>query len=484
LRLDLRSLALTRVIYGAILFFDTAVRWTELVPFYTDLGVLPRRFLLELDSTVGFSLHMMNGSLAWVNFLFTLQAVAALAMLFGWHTRLATALSWVLLLSSQARNPMILDGGDVYIRVILFWLLFLPTGHRWSLDSKQGRGDHYRWMPDLTSNNVFGMTAVAVSLQLASIYWFAAIPKTDPSWMVTFTATDQALHLDMFLTPMGLLFRDAFTEYLPLLTFLVIGWEFLGPWLLLFPFDRGQIRVVGILGFTALHVGFGSMMELGAFAWIGALTPFILLPTWFWDSPARRLSNWADRSWGVGPSAKGEARFRWPREVLFLSLLLYCFAWNLGNEGLAPKSLRVPEEMKWVGTTLGLDQSWQLFAPKPLTDDGWYVIEGHFRDGRVRDIFQGGRELSWAKPKNVAKTYRNQRWRKYLMNLWLAENSGYRLPYGQYLCRKWNRFVQGPEDELTEFDIVFMLEETNPDGSEFLPKKTVIWNHRCFDPSP
>src|SRR5690606_9364182 len=157
----------------------------------------------------------------------------------------------------------------------------------------------------------------------------------------TYSATQLALRIDQFVTPAGLLFRDSFSEALPWLTFAVIMWEFWGPFLLFFPFDRGQVRTVAVFGFTALHIGFGSMMELGLFAWIGAVTPWVLLPAWFWDGPARRLGGWADRRLGVGEERDADhPLFRYPREALFLLLVLYCFAWNLGNEKLRPNWLR------------------------------------------------------------------------------------------------------------------------------------------------
>ena len=481
LSLDLRSLALLRVIYGVLLFLDNLVRWTDIVPFYSEYGALPRRYLLEYGSNdYWFSLHMVTGSIVWTHFLFLIQALATLALILGWHTRWATLVSWLLLISIHARNPMVLNGGDIYLRCILFWMLFLPTGHRWSMDAKQGRGDHYSWMTSIKGNSIFGMSALVVLLQICYVYWFAALPKTDPAWTVTYTASEIALTLDQFITPIGLFFRDSLSsEQLATLTFLVIWWEAWGPFFLWFPFDRGQVRIIGIFGFTALHAGFGGMMELGFFAWTGALTPFVLLPSWFWDSPFKRLSAWADGKFGSCTPADGDSNYTWPREILLGFLMAYCFVWNMTNETLRPNWMRIPSRLTWIGHTLRLDQRWNMFSPGPLTEDGWYVIEGRFKDGRVLDLFSG-KELTWDKPRDVAHTYPNQRWRKYMMNLWLAENSNYRLPFGQYLSRKWNPNGRGPE-ELTGFDIVYMLEITNPDGTEQLPEKKVVWTHWCFE---
>lgn len=41
------------------------------------------------------------------------------------HALIYMFLSWFLLVSIQVRNPIILQGGDVVLRAIMFWMLFL-----------------------------------------------------------------------------------------------------------------------------------------------------------------------------------------------------------------------------------------------------------------------------------------------------------------------------------------------------------------------
>lgn len=484
LRLDLRSLALTRIFYGFLLLCDTSVRWVDLGAFYTDYGVLPRTDLLKLGWNASwFSIHMASGDPGWLHLLFLLQWLAAAALLVGYRTRLATWVSWVLLVSLHSRNPIILNGGDIYLRVILFWMLFLPWGHRWSWDARKGQGESYPGMPCLKDNQIFSLAGLGLTLQFASIYWFAALPKTDPSWTATYTATRLTLQLDQFLTPAGYFFRDHFGGLLGILTVAVLTWEAYGPFLFFFPLDRGQTRTLGVFGFMALHLGFGTMLELGFFAWIGFLSPVVMLPAWFWERPGRRLAQWADRHWGVGPAIEKEGFLAGLREGFFLFITLYCLAWNLTNERVGPRWMWLTPRTNWFGHAVRLDQRWNMFSPGPLTEDGWYIIEGKFKHGAVLDLFRGGKEVRWDKPADVANSYKNERWRKYMMNLWMADFEPYRLPFGQYLSRKWNSRGRGP-DELTSFEIIFMLEITNPDGSERAPEKKVVWRHWCFDPPP
>lgn len=482
--LDLRSLALLRWCYGFILFCDTVVRWTDIRAHYSDFGVLPRDQLLALGWNENwFSLHMASGSLRWLHLLFLLQVVCALALLVGWQTRWNTFLSWLLLISVHSRNPMVLNGGDIYLRVILFWMLFLPWGHRWSLDARQGRSDHRFWMPDIRGDAVKGFAPLAVTIQIASVYWFAAIPKTDPSWVADYTATSLALRLDQFLTPAGLFLREHFAGQLGLLTMGVIFWEAYGPFFLFFPFDRGQVRTLGILGIMAMHLGFGTSFELGFFAWIGCCSPLVLLPAWVWNVPLKKLSALADSRLGAMPDKSSNRWLTLPRETLYFLIIAYCFLWNMQNENARPLNLRLPPRLLWIGNALRIDQRWNMFSPGPLTEDGWFVIDGHFKDGTEADLFAGGKPVTWEKPLDVVHTYKNQRWRKYMMNLWLADNQRYRLPYGQYICRLWNAGGRGPH-ELSTFELVYMLERTNMDSTEAKPEKTVIWTHWCFEQPP
>lgn len=45
-------------------------------------------------------------------------AVSAMALIWGYDTRLATFLSWYLLISLHTRNPIILHDGDTVLRLL------------------------------------------------------------------------------------------------------------------------------------------------------------------------------------------------------------------------------------------------------------------------------------------------------------------------------------------------------------------------------
>jgi hypothetical protein len=162
------------------------------------------------------------------------------------------------------------------------------------------------------------------------------------------------------------------------------------------------------------------------------------------------------------------------------SFLLYVIVWNVGTlpYSMNPWRIDVPHRFKWIASALRIDQQWNMFAPYPLKDDGWYVIPGTLVNGTEVDVFAGGKPVTWEKPKLVAYTYKNQRWQKYMMNLWSRDFSKFREFYGKYHCRSWNE-AHKEDERLDRFTIYFMREDTLPHG-EAPPEKVSLWEHYCF----
>ena len=88
------------------------------------------------------------------------------------------------------------------------------------------------------------------------------------------------------------------------------------------------------------------------------------------------------------------------------------------------------------------------------------------------------KEDFFKKPYNVPKHYKSPRWRKYLTRIWLKKYKKYRLYFGQYICRNYNRKHRG-QRRLKNFSIHFMREKTNLIRKNIAKKRT-IWNHNCF----
>lgn len=492
--LDARGLAVLRIGIGLMCLIDWAVRLSDLGAFYLDDSAVPRSAVLaHMAREHHLSLYMATGGLPGTLLLFAVHGAAALAFTLGWRTRVANAVLWVMVFSIHSRAPVVTQSADAVLRLVLFWCLFLPLGARAALDARRAAAP-----PPLT---VVSIGTLGLVVQLASIYLFTGWMKTGAPWQDG-TAVYYALQLDHFARqPMAgwLLEQPAL---MALLTRATLVLEVLGPWLLLIPL--ASVRLVVCLAFAGFHVGLAATMHLGIFPWICVIMWMALMPSGVWDrlwarSPEARPGEAGERSSGLP---------RWASAAAIAALALM-INWNLSS--LYGKSAAVPEPVRWIGHVLRLDQNWTMFAPQPFRDDGWLLIPGQTLGGEPLDLWTGEApvmaspeeiaswsvrrystkpeegpiyDLSRRKPHHVSAQFPNQRWRKYIRNLYRARYAKMRLYYGQWLCRRHNVGRTG-DARLGFFRLVFMREDSPPPGKATLPVRPIqLWRHRCFDDVP
>lgn len=169
-------------------------------------------------------------------------------------------------------------------------------------------------------------------------------------------------------------------------------------------------------------------------------------------------------------------RFSWINTIICLFLLVCVYNWNVA--GVQQTNFAFPF-FRNVFVGLALDQKWDMFAPSPSLDDGWYVIPGNLKDGTQIDLFNQGKDVRWEKPDLPSATYKNEHWRKYMENITNVNGTNYRLYYGKYLCRKWNEKLQ-EQKQLDNFKIYFMSEKTLPNYQPPKLEKIMLWEHFCF----
>ena len=281
--LDTRTLALYRVTLALLVLTDLAMRARDLTAHYTDAGILTRAFALaHHDIPTYFRLYYVSGDAWWTILLFALTALAALMLLLGHRTRVASILLWFLITSLHLRNPGLLNAGDGVLRAFLLWSAFLPLARHYSLD--RARASDRGELP----NSVLSFGTAAALLQVIVLYLFAWALKDGLSWHDG-TAIWRALSDERFATPIGeaLLRYDAL---LPPLTHAAIWIELIAPLLLLIPYRNHLMRVLAYLALTGLHVGIALTMEIGIFPFICLQTLLLLLPAPLWDRLERHLA--------------------------------------------------------------------------------------------------------------------------------------------------------------------------------------------------
>lgn len=279
--IDLRTLALFRVLLGAYILIDLVMRSRDLVAHYTDAGIMPRVVQIDLLYVTTWSVHLANGAAWFQVLLFGLAGLAALGLLVGWRTRAMTVLSWLLMLSLQNRNTYILSGEDNLAVLLLFWAMFLPLGARCSVDAALDRSTRFR------TDSYCTLATAALLLQGMSMYFFSALLKTHPIWYQDGTAVHYALQLDYLVTPFALWFRQ-FQDLMSGLTYYVYVLELVGPILIFSPIFHRALRTVFLLAFVTMHLSFLVFLEIGFFPFVSIIMNLTFVPGWMWD----KLAGW------------------------------------------------------------------------------------------------------------------------------------------------------------------------------------------------
>ena len=482
---DLRALAFMRIWVAGIILIDLAIRASDLEAHYSNMGVLPLHVMFQYAwDPFYFSFHTLSGLWQVQALLFILAAVIAFCLLLGYQTRLATILSWILMVSLQNRNTLISQGGDDLLRMLLFWAIFLPWGRYYSVDAIRKKEKAPRPAPYVS------VATAAYILQVCFVYIFTALIKTSPEWRADGTALYYALSLDQVLLPLGNLIYP-YPLLLKYLTHLTFYTELLLPLLLLIPVYTTFFRLVFIGILASFHVGISLTLFVGLFYLINFASLAGLLPPKAMDWIDKRVLLLYSRiylrlkklhlhlhnpapvtvqvTFNRPPWLTNKRRWL-AREAIVLGFLVYVFWWNL--DVTVFKGRAMLPETRWVGTLLRIDQYWGMFAPAVFKDDGWYVLEGTTTQNRIVDLNQKGREATYAKPPSVVALFKNDRWRKYSENYLFVHNSFMRPYYCNYLLRRWNE--DHPQEPVTTLNIVYMKEVTLPDYQVSPPKREVL----------
>ncbi|MGH8461698.1 MAG: hypothetical protein ACRESS_08840 [Stenotrophobium sp.] len=213
---------------------------------------------------------------------------------------------------------------------------------------------------------------------------------------------------------------------------------------------------------------------------LGWLWP--LLRNNVWVVPGNAVYDWIGRHRarpGVHPQTR-EISFEisrfWQRVAALSVVLLLC--WNLAALDALPTAVR--RVLDPAMRMLRLDQSWNIFAPYPFRDDGWFVIPAQLADSTELDLLHPRRGVPDYSTSAATPGADGTRWHLYLRHLSEASRSGDREQYAQYLCREWNRHqpVNAPH-RLLAFKLIYMLRRTPPPGTPTHVEQLVLSRHDC-----
>src|SRR5688500_2944683 len=133
---DARTIALVRIAFSAALLLNIGMWYPELSTWYGERGVLPLETAQKINDPDAWTLFQwLPRSEQALRICYAVFVAQTLCMLLGLFTRTSAACVFIWLVSFQNRNPLILDGEDTVFRLLAFFLILMPSGAAWSLDS-------------------------------------------------------------------------------------------------------------------------------------------------------------------------------------------------------------------------------------------------------------------------------------------------------------------------------------------------------------
>ena len=459
--LDLRSLALFRITAGILILVDLAFRWSTLPEMYTGEGFFTHQvandyYTFELGESwrsLSWSLYWLSDSVIFVQTLFATAAIAALFLIVGKWTRLATIISWVLLVSLHARNPLITTSGDNLFRMMLFWSMFLPLGARWSFDSTSKTADH---------DAVFSFATIGFIFQLFAIYFFPGVAKFNDIW-ISGDAMSYVLRLDIYITDFGHSMLN-YPLLLKLVSWVTLFAELIWVWTLFVPWKNGTFRLINMLVFCSLHIGVVLSMAIGLFSGICIVCWLALLPTFVWQ---RRTE----------PRVLNNLNFKlistpWIAVECFCAVILISIvAWNVSNiENTVTRKLKTPMLVQLVRQA-GVSQQFHMFGDPPKVNP-WFVYEAKLVDGTSVDIFRD-EAVETKRPENGLDKQPQFHWRRLHRGAVHSRREIIRQPMLDYIVKRWNK-THDDRKQVVSAKLTYFKEPIGPDFNE-LNFKSQVW---------
>lgn len=451
--IDRRALAAFRVALGLCLLIDIGLRLSDVVAFYTDTGAFPRSTLTELYPVLGGMSPLAVSGAVWLPLAaFGLAALAGLALVVGYRPRLIAGVAFVLLVSIQLRNPVVLNASDTLFRRLLFWSLLLPLGCGW----EDGP-------PASASTRVATAGTAGILLQVLAVYVTNGLMKLRGTYWHQGTAVQYAFQLDHLTIRLG----DVVAGWEPVL---VLGnWLWLtllvgSPLLLIW---TGRYRTGLVAAFVTAHICMALSFLLGVFPLVSILGLVLFLPTPFWDALADR---WPDAIEALRPrwpdSTTGPPQIWFPTTTHSVATLgiVAIMILNAVAVGFVTAPTGTPDRIE--------DRSWNMFAPDPPQETWWYAAPATLESGNRVDAL-AGEPVNLSRPPEVSDRFPNQRWKKFLGTA--RHEPSLRRSLATYLCSRWNR---SHDDAIERVDLIVLTESTNLTGSESVDRER-LGSYQC-----
>jgi len=445
-QVDARPLGVFRILFALVLLKDAIYHLFLSELFYSDTGIAPRHLMTDVYRDFRWSLMDYFGADWQMSLFFVLWIMVLIGLLVGYQTKLMTILNWVLIVSIHERNIFMLSGADTVMRVMSFWIMWIPLGRAYALDR--------RLNPTLPET-VFAFPLRIIQLQLAFIYLATALLKGHGIMWLDGSAVYTALQLRAFTHPIA----DWMLATAPYWMFQIMSWfTFIAEGaffvLMFLPFGQPKFKGLGLLMMGLVHVGIGVLMAIPNFSLVMLACYFLFVEgTWL-----TRVGNmfFPRHNFKDIASLAPTPHITWRMVILVLitgSLLFttYGYGLRLMRSNDKPLGLPISTAQMQVIQMLGLWQQWDMFAPNPFSTDGGMLVMGSFSDASRVELRTGQNYPDDEIPRFYFGI--GTRWKKYDEGLYYGSQTALMKAHAQYRCRSYN--ADNPDVRLEQVELIY-----------------------------
>jgi hypothetical protein len=277
-------ISLFRIIYGGLVILTLLLLRPDWLNWYGTHAWISLSTMRKVEPGVRLNLFtIIPESDTWVNALFWIFLLSAILLTVGFLTRLNSVAVFLCLTSIQQRNLFITHGGDTFLRVAGFFLIFAPAGAALSVDHLicvRHRKE------DVATPPVSPWAQRMIQFELAMLYFAAFCSKSQGATWVDGTALFYIYHLkELHRFPLPPWFMQPLV--LKMATWSALALEFSLGVLIWIKDLRYYLLALGIL----LHLCLEYSLNIPLFQW-DVLSAYVL----FIDAAdMKRGANWVWR---------------------------------------------------------------------------------------------------------------------------------------------------------------------------------------------
>lgn len=509
---DARSLGLFRILLGALLAVDVALRFPEVQAHWSNTGWLTNHFaLFRPISDHLFSVYFALNSPNEVKLLLSVHVLSCLLLLVGYRTKLMQILVLILTTSLNSRNLLLESDESVMLNIVLVWTAFLPLGRRFSVDalmaSPAARPERLRGAAMLRSASapdlcpVVSVAITALLLHASAIYCLDTLGGAGPPWRDG-TALYYLLQQERLLTGFGFWLRESLPlGLIQLATYatFVIGGAV--PLLLWLPWRTAGARMLALALATLLLLMACTALQSGAFSWALWLVLVIFMPARLWTWAAERSEpqgpavgfglDCVPPDSALAAAEPSQARLLGRRmgaylqKSVVLALLAAVATQMLLDRWVVTGSLeprRGPAVLRAVLTYPRLLPTWSRSGELLPLGQGRLVIDGRTRDGRHFDPLTGAAPAFEVHPAGMPRTSRG--WDHFHARVAQDRFRPYWAGVGEFLMNH-HRLTERPQDALASFDAYYVSETFSPPGEKRVSaERRLLFSNQSVSASP